>query len=265
MPGNAAVKSTARVIMKKLWPQLIACTFLIMACFFVGIYALSAFGLLLGDNAVFASLPFLVLYILFVAAPFVYGALRFVWRAGDDSGDDVGLVFYYFASAKRYFKSVRFTVGFLLRIALMLFLAHLPQNVVKVALYAASGFLNEQMRLQFSFVVSLLGLLGLVLFVILSTRYYIAPLLFVGCDHLENAEVIHMSKLISRKTAGAYIVLVLGMIGWMLLSLLGITLIYTAPYFLAAYTVHCRYAVYHYNHLAKISGETDFPAFRSSF
>lgn len=264
MPGNAAVKNTARVILKGMWPKLIACTFLGIAVAFIGIYAISAVSLLV-FGAVWMELLALICYFLLIFMPLSLGILRFVWRQINDADDDIEIVFYYFSSAAQYFKSLLFTVTFGIKLLISAVLAFFPYLAVRYALYSSADFLSEQMEMRLLFLSAIFWLCGMIFFIILSVRYYISPLLFVCCSDIEVSEVMHLSKLISRKTAGSYIVLVLGMIGWILLSVFGITMIYTVPYLLLTYAVHCRYAIYYYNHRIRLNEETSFPEFRSSF
>jgi uncharacterized membrane protein len=53
--------------------------------------------------------------------------------------------------------------------------------------------------------------------------------------------------MISKHSSGAFASLILSFFGWFLLSLFGIPLVYTLPYFLISYVVHCRFAIVNYN------------------
>ncbi len=265
MPGNAAVKSTARVILRKNWPALIACAFLLVAAAFIGIYVENVFLLLMGAFAAWAIVPFTVLYGWLLFMPLLLGVLRYAWHLSSDKTASLDSVFYYFSDPGAYLKSLHFIFSFSIRVVFSAFLAFLPYIAVITAADLATDFADSQVQMHLMFLSTVLVIFGIVLFIVFSVRYYISPLLFVGSEQLEVAETIHLSKIISRRTAGSYIVLIIGLLGWMLLSALGVTLIYTVPYMLLCYTVHCRYAVYYHNHRAKINEETDFFEYRSSF
>lgn len=265
MPGNSAVKSTAKALLRKNWPPLIACAFLLIAAVFIELYVESVFLLLMGELAAWAIVPFKIFYSLLLFFPLLFGVIRFVWLLGGDRRPSLDSIFYYFSDSGAFLKSVKFTIGFSVRIIFSAFGAFLPYIAVMAAHGFAADFVDSQAQMHLMFLSTILSVLGIVMFAIFSVRYYISPLLFVGSEQLEVAEIFHLSKLISRKTAGAYIVLVIGMLGWIILSALGITLVLTLPYMLLCYTVHCRYAVYFHNHRARLSRETDFFDYRSSF
>ena len=109
------------------------------------------------------------------------------------------------------------------------------------------------------------GIIGTVLFVLATSKYYVSPMVYACCPDMHWTEVFYVSKHISRQTTGAFLVLLVGFIGWFAVSLLGVPIIFTLPYFLSAYAVHCRYAFHHYNKRINALKETEFPEFRSSF
>ncbi len=265
MPGNDAVKSTARVILKSCWPQLIAAAFLLLCGAFIGIYIENLILLVFGRIAGTVSVPFIIGYWLCCFSPLTLGVLRYVWRRSGGAEPEIDSVFYYFSSSAAYFKSVYFSLCFTARMVISAAVAFLPYLALIFSNRVAHELVSEQTRMHVMLLSILFAVVGVILFIVLSVRYYIAPLLFVGSEQLEVAETFYLSKLISRETAGAYIVLLIGMCGWLLLSLFGVTLVFTLPYMLVAYAVHCRYAVYFHNHRARMLEETDFPEYRSSF
>ena len=78
-------------------------------------------------------------------------------------------------------------------------------------------------------------------------RFYIAPILFVADENMDVSETLHMSTVISRKSSLDFIYLISSFIGWILISVLVIPLIFTLPYILTSYAVHVRFAIAEYN------------------
>ncbi len=265
MPGNAAVKSTARAALSAFWLKAIVSTLIALAALAVLIYAETVFYTVCGKASVIVAVVFTVLFTFFVLCPLFLGVLRFFWRSTAGSGDNVTSVFYYLSNRLHYLKCLAFSASLLLRLLIVAFFSFLPFIAIRSIIGAPFAAATEQIGLYLQFLSSVFLSLGWVFFIIFSVRFYLAPALFVGCEDLHRSEIIYLSKLLSRSTAGAFIVLCFGMLGWLLLSVLGITMVFTVPYILAAYVVHCRYAVNHYNHKVKIINETDFPEFRSDF
>ena len=88
-----------------------------------------------------------------------------------------------------------------------------------------------------------------------------APLFFVADDNIDANEAMHMSTVISRKTSIDFVYLCFSFIGWLLLSILIVPLIFTLPYMLTSYAVHIRFAVAEYNRHIEQINKIDFPEF----
>ena len=74
-------------------------------------------------------------------------------------------------------------------------------------------------------------------------------------ESLYLMEAMHISEMISKQSISAFASLVVSFIGWFLLSLLGLPLVYTLPFFLISYVVHSRFAIVNYNlNLQRVSG-----------
>lgn len=265
MPGNAAVKHTAKVFLSKNWPSLIAVSFLLLAVMFIGVYAAGAIFALTGMSAAWFTTLFTIVYNWFLLFPLMLGVLKFAWRIVSENDATLDSVFYYFSSAAEFFRAIKFSLSMVIRVVFCAVISFFPAVATEVSIAYFGDFANGSAQMHLMFLSTVLAFCGIALFIVLSSRYYIAPFLFAGTNKLGTEEIFHLSKIISRHTAGAFIVLIIGMLGWILLSVFGISLVYTMPYMLLAYTVHCRYAVYFHNHRAKLSSETEFFEYRSNF
>ncbi len=265
MPGNTAVKSTARTALKGFWPQAVAASLWFLAVCSVLMVLLSVNSTLFGVRATVLNIILGVVFAFLFAAPCFLGLLRFFRRAVYGNTDSYSSLFYYFSDRHKYKKTVWFFLMLVCRIGAVGLLTFSPYFIIRIIELLPFRFVADSLFLQFSVIRFIMYLIGAIFFLIANLRYYIAPMLFVSCDDMHWTEIIYVSKHISRYSSGPFLVLIIGFSGWFLLSLFGVTLIYTMPYMLTAYVVHCRFAFSHYNHNVELMKKTDFPKYRSTF
>lgn len=265
MPGNSAVKSTARAALKSFWPQAVACCFVLLAGLFIPLCACEVGSAVFGVYAALPNTLFSAFFCFLVMLPLFFGVLRYFRRAiyGNISG--ITAVFYYFSSKRRYFDILFFSVMLAVHMLGFAAVTFLPYIVIRIMEHMPMSILPDSFLIQSEFVGGLFLLLGFAFFILATVKYYAAPMIFISCDNIHWTEAFYMSKRLSRYSAGAFLVLLVGFVGWGLLSLSGIALIFTLPYMLAAYVVHCRYAFNFYNRKIQLMRETDFPEYRSTF
>ena len=112
-----------------------------------------------------------------------------------------------------------------------------------------------------SFFISFLKFFTVTATVFAMLKYYLAPMLAVADENMEIAEALHLSTIISKKTLLDFIFLLFGFWGWLLISVLVIPLIYSIPYFILSYLIHCSFAVQNFNsEIAKLNHD-DVPTF----
>ncbi len=265
MPGNTAVKSTARVSLKKFWPQAIACIMVLAATVFIAVYFCFINQIVLKENAYLLNIPILIIYSFSAVIPILFGVLRFFWRSTAGTVDSLLSLFYYYGDRRIFLRLIGFSVTFIIKNVLVAAVTFLPYIITRITSLLPHKIFPESFSLQLDIISGVLFLIGAVFFVLATLKYYPAPMLFVGCEDKHWTEVFYIAKHVSRYTSGPFVILAVGFIGWMLLSLLGVTVVFTLPYMFAAYSVHCRYAFNYYNHSIKLLDQTDFPEFRSVF
>jgi len=91
-------------------------------------------------------------------------------------------------------------------------------------------------------------------------KYYLAPFLVVADEEMDVYEALHKSTVLSRATVMDFIILILSFLGWIILSVTVIPLIFIIPYFMVSYLVHSRFSVANYNNVVK-----EFNVSQSSF
>ena len=259
MAPSSVVKATAKTAMRgKFYKCIIACTVFVFSVII---------GLYLAQLVDFVSpLPytgdvFFVAFAVFLFAPLFLGLLRFFRRLVWEEDDAPLIVFHYFSSAELYMRAVKLIFFLGLRIALVSLVLYLPAIVVDI--FSGSGIydiLGMRMPLwipNFRVIsVCLKAVAGVVLFFV-ALRWYMAPFLYVADEEMDALEAIHMSSTISRGTALDFFLLIISFIHWIILSLFMLPIVFTLPLFIAAYTVHCRYAVAHYNKVVDLmNGDT---------
>jgi len=279
LPTNAAAKSTARVTLKKRWPAAIAVSLILLIVFIIEIYFQQLVLIIAKGDYVWSPLqPQNIIYLnqwsnvlatvvstLFcftITFPLVLGVLRWFWRTTGGADDSVGGVFYYFSSRNNYLLSVKVFWGFFWRAVAVMAVAFLPYVIVYVAtspeVYALFG---KSIPLGISSLSSIadflivLGLVGLIAFII---RYYLVPSILFWDETVSVHDAFKYSAVVSNGSKGAYFYFVISFIGWFVLSMLAVPLLFTVPYFLASVTVFSRYVINHYQRMQNIASQSKF-------
>ena len=100
-----------------------------------------------------------------------------------------------------------------------------------------------------------------VILVFVMARYYIAPFLLIADEDMDAAEAIHMSDVISKSTMLDFIYLFFSLLGWIILSVLVIPIMFTLPYIITSVSVHTRFAIAEYNKRVDKQNSDTFPTY----
>ena len=188
---------------------------------------------------------------LLLTVPLNLGVLRWFWRTALGADDSVGNVFYYYTNSRLYFRAVAFYLLFILRVLIIGFLAFLPgyvaavltdENFYKLIGVQAPEVINTFYALQYCLLI-----IGAVLFVPLIMRYFPAPVLLFSHEGLSPNRVYKVAARISSGRKVEFASLILSFFGWLVLSLLGVTIVFTLPYFLGTVALYCFFVVNEYN------------------
>lgn len=192
-----------------------------------------------------------VALLIFVASPLLLGVIYYFRRLLWEQDDSVLVIFKYFSSASEYRRALHlcFLIG--LKLAITALCLYMPCIIVSV-------LANERIYSLFDISLpvwasnlwalnSFLAFIASLGLIFIMLKYYLAPFIFVGNDNIHPAEAVNMSTIISKRTGADFFGLVLTFVGWLLLSAFVAPLIFTVPYFIASYAVHCRYAITAYN------------------
>lgn len=247
LASNNAVKKTALAsIRENLTVCIVAGVIFLFICF-VGALMQEILGMVF--SGVFAAL-FIIVFSVAVAFPLFLGLLRFIRRVVWGKIDSVASIFYYFSSKPRYKSAFVLSANLAVRALIGFLVLSIPQMVLN--LLSSPKFyemLDLSVPIWTSYIWPLLiffKVASAVLFVIFMLKFYIAPFFFVATDYSAE-ECIVLSNRLSVRTAADYVWLIIGLFGWVVLSALIVPLVFTLPYFIACYIVHCRFAVAQYN------------------
>ena len=229
-------------------PVSFAASTVIMSVQIALLYLCSVLSTVTGSVA--ASFVFVLLEIL-IMAPLFLTTLRFFRRMQWGIEDRIISIFEVFANKALYKRALRFTVSISLRVLGIALLLFIPYTFFRLltsnAFYEQLGLAMPVWAANFEFVPVFLRTIADVALFFIMLRYYLAPFLFVADEEMDPAEALLTSKIISRRTAFDYFTLILSFLPLILLSVFVMPLLFTMPYFIMAYLVHCRFAVAQYN------------------
>ncbi len=246
--GSKIVKTTALTALNG---NMLSAIFAGLVFLFSCLICERSVSILLYVSAFPAYLVVLALLSVFFLAPVFLGLVRFVWRLLFGAIDSPLAVFYYISNPKNYLKALKF-IG-------LLFLKAVPMGLVFFTpIYVLRLLTNDSFYELFdisiplwaanldsvSLIVKTFAIVALIFYML---KFYIAPILFVADEDMDVQETLHMSTVISRKSALDFIYLFSSFAIWIILSFFIIPLVFTLPYMVAAYAVHVRFSVAEYN------------------
>ncbi len=244
-------KSIKKASLKIFGENAVALVFATCLCLFI-------YFIIYVSTAIFAfSSLHIVATLLFMAGnililgPIILGLIRFFNRTLINEKDNPISVFYYFSNKKQYLKSLSFILTFFIKALFRGVLLYLPAIFIKILTTDAFySFFNLNIPFWSSNLQPIiigLNIVATVFFVFYIINLYLAPCLFVIDENIDIDECFLMSKIISKKSSVDFIFMAFSFIGWIILSILWVPLIFTVPYFLIAYIIHSRQAFYEYN------------------
>ncbi len=251
IPKSSVVKNTARTALKGRWVEAIAVSCLgLFALLFVYLSASVARSLITEYSALVSAVIWIG-YVLLLLAPLGMGIVRYFWRLTDSVCDEISEVFYYFHNPNRYFRVVKLTFILGWRVAAAAFVCMLPYLIVNAMsntwLYQLLGQSIPIWAANLVLIESFLYVVGLLCVIVYISRYYLVPVIAVMDEELLLLEAVHISCMVSRKSSSAFICLLVSLLGWLLLTGLLVTAIYTLPLIISCYVVHCRFSIVNYN------------------
>lgn len=251
IPSSNVVKNTVKTAFSgKMISAIFAALSAVFASYILYFFTMGFF-FVLGEDATVIVNVIAVLASVFILAPLFLGVVRFFWRITSDFDEGPAEVFYYFSSAARYKRAIKLVLVLLFRGGCMVLVCLLPFIVVNIIsntwIYQFLGTEIPLWAAGLELLKEFLKFSGIFLSFVFLLKYYLVPAVVVMDDDMLLFEAVHISVMVSRKSLGSFLSLTASLFGWILLSFLGLPLIYTAPLFFGCYAVHSRYALVNYN------------------
>ena len=261
---SIVVKSTVKAILKgNYYKSICAC----LICIFISLslqLTASLIGIAFGNAVLYILLSLLYFFLLF---PTILGLLRFFRHLMWDKNDNIISVFYYFGSIELYKKAISSVFSLILRLFIIGLAVYLPSIILTILgmpqIYEFLGVAMPAFIRSIVETTTVFTVISTVIYLILAVRYYMTPFLLVADEEMDAGEALHMSKVISKKSALDFVGLVISFSFWILISLFIVPLPFTMPYIVLAYMVHCRFAVAHYNKIADSVNQNNIPFYSS--
>lgn len=264
--GNRVIKITAKTALKNNMLRSVFSSAILIFCVLICTYVSYLIGIVGGS---ITSTVFSVLFTVFLNVPLCLGVLRYFWRLLFSAEDNPVSVFYYFSEKALYLKSLKLIFSLILKAFLPALILAVPViglwSVSKGLIFELADVSIPLWTANLTYIYTFVRSLAIIVLIIYMLKFYLAPLFIIADENMDIDEALHMSTVISKKTLVDFIYLFFSFLGWILLSLLVIPLIFTLPYMLTAYAVHFRFAVADYNkHIENNIGD-EFPTFVAGF
>ena len=261
IPTNSVVKITAKSALTNKWVKAIFASCILIFISFVLLNATSVLSLVLGE---LGAGIFFNLLVVFMISPIVLGLIRYFWRFLFEVEDNPIAVFYYFLNISVYKRALSLILNLLFKTVLFGVLINLPKFILilmsKGFVYKFIGMPIPVWSVGLSNVSVIYGVISAVVLFFILSRYYIAPVIFIADDNIDAQEAMHMSTIISKKSSMDFYYLILSFIGWFLLCLTVVPVIFVVPYFIVSYLVHVRFAIAEYNKHIEDMSKKIFPS-----
>lgn len=245
---SGIVKRTAKTALRGNWlKSIVAATtaiFAVLVCIFASDCAHIVAGWFC-SAVIFAAACFFLIF------PLILGVLWFFRRLIWGQDDNVIAIFRYFSDFSLYKRALHLTGLMAIRLFSNGILLFSPCLIVRLFCWGGLySFLNLSMPVWAGgliYVSYFLGFIATLALFFVMLKIYLAPFLFTADEEMDAAEAVNMSAVISKRTDSDFFWLLLSFVGWALLSAFVMPLVFTLPYFVCSYLVHCRFAVAQYN------------------
>lgn len=181
---------------------------------------------------------FMSVVLLFLAAPVLTGTTRLAINTAQGISSPVSIIFDAFSSIKAYASSLMFWSKLLIRCLLWTILCFLPS-----AFFSSLFMADKQnaLYLLYCFIYVILFAAGILAFIVLTSKCFLAPFIFAFNENLTAAECIRYSKQVMNKNRKNYYKLLLSFLPWMLSCLLAFPVLYVIPYFSVSCALSAKY------------------------
>ncbi len=242
------IKQTAKTALSQNYLTSVAVSCVMIFIYFVCNLVSSLVSVFASEIGYFVAF---ILFSVFALSPLALGVIYYFRRLIWESKDSALVIFKCFSSVDEYKRAIVFTFILFSKLAVYALIVFSPCIILWLFsndfIYQTLGLSLPVWASSLRALNSFVAIIAFFTLVFIALKFYLSPFIFIGNDDIDPAEAINMSTIISKRTGGDFFGLVLSFAGWILLSLFVAPLIFTLPYFLASYSVHCRFAITAYN------------------
>ena len=254
-PTFSQLKSKAKESLKSRWPAAVAITAVLLSIglldvileyILMSVFRVDAVWTVIDPTtlphysivASFCITVFSAVYGLFLSVPFFMGALRWFWKISHGEQADLQTVFYYFSSARLFFKTVFLAFLLLLFVILGALVCFIPSIMIslltKPEFYALFGLGMPIWTSGLFSLAQTFEIVGLFLFICWIARY---SLFFVPLFENEQMSAMKIISESVKLTKGKLIRMVgfaFSFIGWLLLCIFLLPALFVIPFALSS-------------------------------
>lgn len=183
-------------------------------------------------NYIISCLFFLSLVIM---SPIYLGVKRYFYTVAHNESKSAYEVFHYFTTAERYCQALIFNLSLLLR-SFLWFILCISPSILLISLFPVN---TEEPMLISVIAISLLLPAGFVISLIVCTRYFLAPYIFLFNNDAKKA-LSYSAKGMKKLNLSVW-VLYLTFVPWFLLCFFVLPLMYVLPYFETSCAVSAKW------------------------
>lgn len=271
MVSSKTIKSTARTNLRGNWSQACVVAIVLLSAVFVslllGELVIGVFkSVVFGTKGEYTLIGFFValavsMCTFVLSLPVIQGVIRWFWALIIDSELPLSELFYYYSSPKLFSKTLMLYVRVIVRYIVTAVICFAPSVAIWLAGENALQKLREYANALPLFSVKpiavFFAVIGLIFFLKFAFKTSFSMVLIVIDERLDYIDAILLSKKICAKKRFLSVYIFLSYFGWLLVSLLGITMLYTLPFMLCSYVVSARFAITNYRIENKIT-DMDF-------
>ena len=216
--------------------------------------AVSGYSALFADYREVFSSPkmlavaaFVSLLWLLVIPALLLGYIKLHLAFAEGRDESIGLLFDMFSSAKKFFGSILFSIMFCLRYAVLLIIAIAPAGALfwfSETWLSGGERIFELLRVVIGLFAASIITLCVSLGIVFSMRWSLAPYYFAAGNG------IHRSFVLSAKATKGRLMEILSFrvsfIGWGILSLLIVPMVFTLPYYSISNAIYAEYLMERY-------------------
>ncbi|MBO5913428.1 MAG: hypothetical protein J6Q76_08165 [Clostridia bacterium] len=260
-PTFSEIKSAAKGTLKHRWTEGIAVSLVLLATSLLNMVMQAALQTIFKVDTVWSPMSptdvplhsviasvgitlFSAIFTLIVMLPLLFGALRWFWLVTGGSDPGVGEVFYYFSSARTFFKALGISVSIFWRLILGTVLCFLPYATISVLTNSEFyNFLEISMPTYMSSLYSLgaiLEMLGFFLLLLWVSGYAMFYVAMFSEPELSTRQTIKLTVRLSKQNRLRFVGFFFTFFGWLLLSFLILPLLYFLPFFMASLCIYGR-------------------------